>query len=178
MADSNSEQQILQAIKIGIAATQKGDHEAALKMFKAVYQNPAISKPPPDGLSFFGLSLAIGEKQVGKGIQCCKDAIAAQFFDERHHENLVRIHLHKGNRTSAESALQEGIRNVPTGARLMALQKEMGISTGPVKKVKEPKGGLDLRAVPPVVTILAGFVFFALVFGVTFWVVYRQAYGP
>jgi hypothetical protein len=178
MADTASDQQVTQAIKIGVAATLKGDHATALKVFKAVYDNPAI-KAPPDGLSYFGLSLAVGENQTGRGVQLCKDAISTQFFDERHHENLVRIHLHKGNRTSAVSALEEGLRNVPTGSRLLALQKEMGIATAPVKTVSAPgTRKLDLKSLPPVVTLLVGLLFFVAVFGVTFYVAYQQAYGP
>lgn len=178
MAEGSTDQQVTQAIKLGIASCQKGDHDTALKVFKAVYDNPAI-QAPADGLSWYGLSIAMTEKQSGKAIQLCKDAINAQFFDERHYENLVRIHLHKGNRTSAESALAEGLKNVPSGTRLAALQKEMGLAAAPVRQAStEGRTRLDLRSLPPVVTLLAGALFFAVVFGITFYFAYQQAYAP
>jgi hypothetical protein len=177
--DTPMDQQIAQAIRMGIAAAQKGDHESALKVFKAVYDNPAIKSAPPDGLSYYGLSLAIEEKHTGKGVQACREAINAQFFDERHYENLIRIHLHKGNRVLAEQALNEGLRNVPQGSRLAALGRELGLQPAKSKpKNDSPRRGLDLKSLPPAVIALAGVLFFALTFGITFLIAYRQVYGP
>jgi hypothetical protein len=172
------DQQITQAIKLGIASTQKGEHENALKIFKAVYANPAIKSPPPDGRSFYGLSLAVAEKQTGKGIQLCRDAINAQFFSEKHYENLIRIHLLKNNRLLAEQALAEGLRNVPNGDRLAALRKEMGLEPVAETPKHDRAGHFAVRSLPTGVIILAGVLFFALTFGVTFFVLYRQIYGP
>lgn len=178
MSETPLDQQITQAIRMGIAATQKGDHENAIKVFNAVYSNPAIKSPPPDGLSFYGLSMAIGQKQTGKGVQFCREAISAQFFDERHYENLIRIHIHKGNRILAEQALTEGLRNVPQGSRLAAVQREMGLEPAHARPPKEAKSRLDLKSLPPAMIAFAGILFFVLTFGITFFVAYRQIYGP
>jgi hypothetical protein len=174
-----TDQQVSQAIKLGIAASQKGDYASAVKVFRAVYDNPAI-QAPPDGMSWYGLAIALQENQISRAVQLCRDAISAQFFDERHYENLVRIHLHKGNRLRAEQALADGLKNVPTGSRLLALQDELGLTLTPTKQVPLPAKtrAFDMMSMSSAKFAIIGILVFALAFGITFWVLYRQAYGP
>ena len=178
MADKPSDEQIQQAVKMGISATRKGDYKSALKVFKAVYGNPAL-KPPAEGLSYYGLAIAIGENKTSKGVDLCREAIKSQFFEGAHHANLVKLHLEKGNRKSAEEALTEGLGSVQGHKGLEALAGEMGIPVNSIKKKSKGGGsGLDLKALPGWAIALAGLLFFAVVFGSTFFILYRQAYGP
>lgn len=188
-----SELQIQQAVRAAVAATDRGDYAGALKVFKAVYDTPGITAPP-DGLSAYGLCVAIEEKQTKKGIDLCRAAISGQFYDSRHWINLVNLHLRKGDKPGALDVLREALAKMPNDASLLAMKPKVGLREAPpigflghdnlLNRMlsRRRRGGTQAGAsgggkLHPVVMGLIVLVFFAAVFGGTFYVLYRQAYG-
>jgi hypothetical protein len=190
-----SELQIQHAVKAALAAVDRGDHAGALKVFKAIYDDPNINAPA-DGLSSYGLCLAIVENQTKKGIDLCRAAITTQFYDSRHFVNLVNLHLRKGNRSAAVETVKEALGRMPKDAAILALKEKLGIREAPPIRFlshdnplnrmfargrsagkKGPGNGLKLGGIHPVAGIIIATVFFAVVFGGTFYVLYQKAYG-
>lgn len=198
LSTSPSELQLQQALRVAITATDRGDYAGAIKVFKAVYADPAI-KAPPDGLSAYGLCVAMEEKQTKKGVDLCRAAIAAQFYDARHYCNLVNLHLRKANRKSAVEALEEGLGRMPSDSALLALREKMGFRSAPpipflsrdsflnrmlsrkrggrIPPRRERSSGFKVGNIHPLIAGMIVLFFFAAVFGGTFFVLYRQAYG-
>lgn len=198
VSSSPGEQQLQQALRAAIAATDRGDYPGALKVFTAIYGDPAI-KAPPDGLSAYGLCVAVEEKQSKKGVELCRAAIAAQFYDSRHYSNLVKLYLKRANRKGAIEVLEEALAQMPEDATLLALREKMGIRDKPPisflshdnllnrllpRKRRgheaarhEPRSRFRIGSLHPIAVAVIVLLFFAVVFGGTFLMLYRQAYG-
>jgi len=192
-----SELQIQQALKAAQSAVDRGDYSGALKVYKAIYEDPRISSPPPDGLSAYGLCLALAENQTKKGMELCKSAITTQFYDSRHVVNLVNLHLKKGNTATAVETVKEALGRMPEDSALLALKGKLGIRDAPAigflshenllnrlftrrrKGAKRKRVGsrIQFGRVHPAVGILIALIFFAAIFGGTFYFLYHQAYG-
>ncbi|MCM2313838.1 MAG: hypothetical protein NDJ92_01625 [Thermoanaerobaculia bacterium] len=198
VSTSPSEQQLQQALRAAIAATDRGDYAGATKVFNAIYGNPAI-KAPPDGLSAYGLCVAVEGKQTKRGVELCRAAIAAQFYDSRHYGNLIKLNLKRGNRKGAVEVLEEALGRMPEDSTLLALREKMGIRDTPPASFlsranvlnrmrpakergretarREQRGRFRIGSLHPFAAGVIVLLFFAAVFGGTFLVLYRQAYG-
>jgi len=196
--------EVQKAVRMAIAATEKKDYQTALTLFHHIYESPSLNAPA-DGLSYYGLCVALHEKQTKRGIDLCREAISQQFYDSTHHANLVRLHLAKGNRKFAVHAMDEALKSLPRDKRLVQLRGEMGFrQRNPVpflprestlNRVLGPRrrgtGNRDVAAdtgpfettsfnlqqLQPLQMILFGLLGFATVFTITFYVLYQQAYG-
>lgn len=197
-SSSPSELQLQQALRVAVAATERGDYAGAIKVFNAVYGDPSIAAAP-DGLSAYGLCVALEEKQTKKGVDLCRAAINAQLWDSRHYCNLINLHLKKANRKSAVEVLEEGLDRMPTDAALLALRDKMGFRESPpipflsresifnriltrkrgapIPPRRSSSRGFSAGSVHPVAAGVIVLLFFAVIFGSTFFVLYRQAYG-
>lgn len=197
-SNSPSEQQLQQALRLAIAAADRGDYAGAIKVFNAVYGDPSLAAPP-DGLSAYGLCVAMEEKQTRKGIDLCRAAITAQGWDARHYINLINLHLRKANRKSAVEVLEEGLGRMPKGTALTAQREKMGYRKSPpipflsrdsvfnrmlarkrgapIPPRRSSNRGFRVGGLHPLAAGLIVLFFFAAVFGGTFFVLYRQAYG-
>ncbi|MFA6956443.1 MAG: hypothetical protein WC538_11280 [Thermoanaerobaculia bacterium] len=190
-----SELQIQQALKAALGAVERGDHAGALKVFKAIYEDPRIAAPP-DGLSGYGLCLALVENQTKRGMELCRSAITTQFYDSRHVVNLVNLHLKKGNKLAAVETVKEALSRMPEDAAVLALKGKLGIRQAPPIRFlshenvlnrmlsrgrqdgkRKPGSRRRLGPLHPAVTALIALIFFAAVFGGTFYFLYHQAYG-
>ncbi|MGK2856227.1 MAG: hypothetical protein ACSLFQ_03370 [Thermoanaerobaculia bacterium] len=197
-ANNPSELQLQQALRVAIAATDRGDYAGAMKVFNAVYGDPNLGAPP-DGLSAYGLCVAMEEKQTKKGIDLCRSAITAQGWDSRHYINLINLHLKKANRKSAVEVLEEGLGRMPKDSALTATREKIGYRKAPpipflsrdsvINRMLARKRGAPIpprrssnrgsrigRLHPLAAGLIVLFVF-AAIFGGTFFVLYRQAYG-
>lgn len=112
----------LQAIRTAMAAADRGDFATALRVLRAVYEE---QDAPADGLSLFGLCLALVEKKTKPGIELCKRAIDLQSYDARHRVNLIRIYLAQNSRRKAVEVLEEGLRQLPDDSALLKMRVEM-----------------------------------------------------
>ncbi len=204
-ASDDASADVLKAARMAIAATQKKDYSTALTLFNQIYGNPAFDAPV-DGLSYYGLCVALEEKQTKKGVDLCRKAIELQFYDSTHHANLVRLHMAKKNRKLAVKALEDGLKNLPEDKRLLDLRREIGFrESNPVPFLprestlnrtigtrrrgndRSPKNdsparsnrgtSIDLQNLQPLQMILFGLLGFASIFSITFYIMYQQAYG-
>ena len=66
-----------------MVAVERGDYEQGYSALQAAYGNGRVVLPP-DGLSHFGLCIAVMEKQTRKGAELCRTAIELQFYDSVH----------------------------------------------------------------------------------------------
>ena len=119
-------------IRAGIAAAERRDYAQAYKTLRAVYGVGDGAEMPLEGLSYYGLCVAIVEKQTRKGVVLCRSAIEAQFYDATHFVNLIRLYLERGNRKNAVDTLNEGLENLPNNAKLLRLRDEMGYRAKPM----------------------------------------------
>lgn len=203
--DTSVNADVQKAVRMAIAATEKRDYGTALTLFNHVYGNPDFNAPA-EGLSYWGLCVAIAEKQTKKGVDLCRQAMEREFYDSTHHANLVRLHLTKGNRKLAVQAMEEAMLSIPGDQRLAQLRQQMGFrqhnpvpflprnnslnqwlgrrKRGTGTRVRAASGGRDfaaatfeLRNLQPLQMILFAFLGFATVFTITFYILYQRAYG-
>lgn len=126
-----SERELIFAMRAGIAAVERGDYRQGYKSLQIAYGHPKVI-PPPDGLSHYGLCIAIVERQTRKGAELCRDAINQQFYDSVHFINLVRLYIIRDNRKNAIDVLHEALQRLPDDRKLLALREEIGYRSKPV----------------------------------------------
>jgi len=126
-----TERELLSTIKTGIAYVERGDYRQGFAALQASYGRATITLPV-DGLSHYGLCVAVLEKQTRKGVEFCRMAINEQFFNSMHFVNLVRLYIIRNNRKAAVDALQEGLKRLPDDAALLRVRDEIGYRESPV----------------------------------------------
>jgi len=126
-----TEKELISAIKTGIAFVERGEYQQGYAALQASYGRATITLPA-DGLSHYGLCVAVLEKQTRKGVEFCRMAINEQFFNSSHFVNLVRLYVIRGHRKAAVEALQEGLHRLPDDAALLRVRDEIGYRESPV----------------------------------------------
>ncbi|MGA7615505.1 MAG: hypothetical protein WBX15_10040 [Thermoanaerobaculia bacterium] len=126
-----TDQEITLAIRHGIAAAQSEDYLRALTLLQSAYASQNSEKTP-DGLSYYGLCLALVERKIKPAIDLCKRAIELQFYHGEHYANLARVYMAGGNRRKAVETLAEGLRVMPENAELKSVWRAFGQRSRPV----------------------------------------------
>jgi len=121
---------ISQMLNVGIAATDRGEYENALRVFSAVYTKVPAEKMP-QGLSSYGLCLARVEGKRKMGAELCQQAIQLQSYEGRHHANLVRIYITAKNRKKAVDVLDDSLRKLRNDPELIRVRREIGYRQSP-----------------------------------------------
>ena len=122
---------IAQAVNVGIAATDRGDYQGALKIFSAVYTTIPADKMP-DGLSSYGLCLARVEGKRKMGAELCQKAIQLQSYEAKHRANLVRVYIVAKNRKKAVETLDDSMRKLRNDPELLRVRQEIGYRQAPM----------------------------------------------
>jgi tetratricopeptide (TPR) repeat protein len=117
-------------IRAAIVATRKGDYLRGLTVFADAYSPPLESKNA-EGLSFYGLCLALVERKFKIAIDLCKKAIEMQFYHADHYANLARVYLAASNRKKAIEALEQGMKVLPQDELLILVRQELGVRSRP-----------------------------------------------
>ena len=112
------------AVRAGILAVKAGDYLRGLNLLSQAYKNTRVNSA--EGLSFYGLALAIVEKKYRPAIDFCKKAIDLQFYNPDHYANACRVYLAAGMRKKAYDILQQGLRVMPEEEALVVLQNHLG----------------------------------------------------
>ena len=193
--------EIAEATRAAIAATERGDYEGALRVFGVLYS--AGSPPPPMlALSYYGLCLALQENQTKKGIELCREALEHQFYEPAHYANLIQLYLKKRSRRKAVQVLEEAMEKIPDDPTILRVRQEMGYRSDPPIRFLHRDNPLNMalgktrrksraRVAPsrkeapdlaiilesPLVKIAAAVIFFALLFGLTYYFFHQSAYG-
>ena len=122
-------------IDAAIALTKVDDYLHALTCFVEIYgdkEAPPIQNPKDaSGLSFFGLCLALVQKNYKTGIDLCKRAIDLEFYNGDHYANLSRVYMAQGNRKKAVEIAQQGLKLVPEHEALLEVRKSLGVRSRP-----------------------------------------------
>ena len=122
-------------IDAAIALTKEQDYLHALTRFVEIYgtkDSPPIQNPKDaSGLSFFGLCVALVQKNYRAAIDLCKRAIDLEFYNGEHYANLARVYLSQGNRKKAVDTAEQGLKLVPEHETLLEVRKELGVRSRP-----------------------------------------------
>ncbi len=125
----------LKDIDIAIVATQEEDFLRAYNMFSEVYgtaDGPPLDTPKAaNGLSYFGLCVALVQKQYKSAIDLCKRAIDLEFYNGDHYANLARVYAAAGNRKKAVEVADAGLKVAPENEVLLVARRELGIRARP-----------------------------------------------
>lgn len=115
--------------------TRQGDYLHALTMFIEIYGTdsamPKINPKAANGLSFFGLCLALVQKKYKDAIDLCKRAIELEFYNGDHYANLTRVYTAAGNRKKAIETAEAGLKILPEHEELLKARAELGVRARP-----------------------------------------------
>lgn len=111
-------------IRKGISAVESEDYLLGLTILSEAYRSGQVGSP--EGLSYYGLCLALVEKRYKNAIEFCKKAIELQFYNPFHYANLCRVYMAAGSRRKAFEVLQEGLRVMPEEQSLLSLREQLG----------------------------------------------------
>jgi tetratricopeptide (TPR) repeat protein len=122
-------------IKEGIDLTRNADYLHALTIFLDLYGSedslPMDVAKNAEGLSYFGLCLALVQKKFKPAIDLCRRAIELQFYSGEHYANLARVYVAAGNRKKAMDTIETGLKNIPDDDTILSVRKELGIRAKP-----------------------------------------------
>lgn len=126
---------ILKRIDEACVLTRDGEYLTALTIFLEVYgtdNQPPLSNPKAaNGLSFFGLCLALVQKKYKEAIELCKRAIDLEFYNGDHYANLTRVYVAAGNRKKAIETAEAGLKITPDDEELRNARLELGVRARP-----------------------------------------------
>lgn len=141
---------ISEMLHAGIAATDRGDYESALRVLSVVYTK-VPAEQMPDGWSSYGLCLARVEGKRKLGAEMCEKAIKLQSYEGRHRANLVRIYVAANNRKKAVDVLDDSMSKLRKDPALLRVRKEIGYRQSPQLPLlsrTNPLNKLYSRAMP------------------------------
>ncbi len=122
-------------INDGILATRAEDYLLGLTLFLDVYgtedQPPISGSKAAEGLSYFGLCIALISKKYKTAIDLCKRAIDLQFYNGDHYANLTKVYVAAGNRKKALEVAEAGLKLLPDHPGLRQARAELGIRARP-----------------------------------------------
>lgn len=125
----------LKDIDVAIVTTQGEDYLRAYNQFIEVYGTddaPPIDTPKAaNGLSYFGLCVALVRKQYKSAVDLCKRAIDLEFYNGDHFANLARVYIAAGNRKKAVETAEAGLKVSPENELLVKVREELGIRARP-----------------------------------------------
>jgi tetratricopeptide (TPR) repeat protein len=131
MSTTAFDRQIVEAIE----ATEEEDFLRGLNLFLDAYgtdELPLIqSGRATQGLSYFGLCIAMIRKEYKHAIDLCRRAIDLEFYNADHHANLARIYFAQGNRKKALEAVESGLKQDIKNERARAVRRMLGIRAKP-----------------------------------------------
>jgi tetratricopeptide (TPR) repeat protein len=126
---------ILKRIDEAVIMTEEGEHLRALTAFLEIYgtdEAPPLSNPKAaNGLSYFGLSLALIQRKYKTAVELCKRALDLEFYNGDHYANLTRIYMAAGNRKKAIETAQAGLKILPEHEGLLKVRRELGVRARP-----------------------------------------------
>lgn len=113
------------AIRDGIRLVRTGDYKNGLAMLSEAYSTEG--EKSPDGLSYYGLCIALVQKKYKPAVDLCKKAIELQFYRADHYSNLSRVYLETDHRKKAIEVVEKGLKVNPEDEGLLKLRKAIGL---------------------------------------------------
>jgi tetratricopeptide (TPR) repeat protein len=126
----------LREIDMAIVATQEEDYLRAYNLFLDLYgseDGPPLDTPKAaNGLSYFGLCVALVQKKYKEAIDLCRRAIDLEFYNGDHYANLARVYVVAGKRKKAIEMAENGLKAAPESELLLQVRSELGIRARPL----------------------------------------------
>jgi tetratricopeptide (TPR) repeat protein len=122
-------------ISKGIRAAKRGDYLEAINLLTDAYERGEFTvnnKDSVEGLSYYGLCLALVQKKYKEAIEICRKTLTLNFFNPSHYANLARVYVAASMRKKAVETIEEGLRSFPEDKGLRALRAELGVRARPV----------------------------------------------
>ena len=116
------------ALRRAIQAAEREDFQQALTIFNSIYNEQ--SDEPVDGLSHYGLCLALVERRYKPAVRLCQRAMSVQFYNASHYANATRVFIAAGNRKRAVEALENGLKQLPKDPLLLQVRERIGWRRG------------------------------------------------
>jgi tetratricopeptide (TPR) repeat protein len=131
MSTSAFDRQIAEAIE----ATEEEDFLRGLNLFLDAYGSeelPLITTgKTTQGLSYFGLCIAMMRKEYKRAIDLCRRSIDLEFYNADHYANLARVYFVMGNRKKALETVESGLKHDVRNERLRGVRRMLGIRAKP-----------------------------------------------
>ena len=118
-----------QNMRQGIDAARKGNYLAGLTLLGNFYGERINIEPA--GLSWYGLCVAMINKNYKQAVECCTVALEGQPKNADHYLNLAKIYLQSGNRKKAVETADRGLGAKPSDPALIALREQLGVRARP-----------------------------------------------
>lgn len=129
MPDLTTEQ-INEMILKGKAAVRVDDYLLALNTFSELYAD-GFREAAVEGLSYYGVSVAMVTKKYRDAIDLCQKAIKLQFMNPNHYVNLARVYAAAGHKKKAIATLEQGLRVLPRHRVITTYWRELGVRSRP-----------------------------------------------
>src|SRR5437899_8404214 len=101
-------------INEAIQLTKQAEYLEALTLFLDIYGSeeapPVQNAKTASGLSYFGLSLALVQKNYRTAIDLCRPALDLEFYNGDHYANLAHVYMVSGQRKKAYELPQPRLR--------------------------------------------------------------------
>lgn len=111
-------------LRRGIALVEREDYQQGYQILSGIYT--VNSDDPVDGLSHFGVCLALLHKKHKEALRLCHRAIDIQFYNSVHYSNTTKVYLNSGNRKKAVAVLDQGLQRLPKDQVLLNLRERIG----------------------------------------------------
>lgn len=115
-------------LRRGMAAVEREDYQQGFQILSRIYT--LSSDDPVDGLSHYGVCVALLHKKHREGLRLCQRAIDIQFYNSVHYANTTKVYLNAGNRKKAVAVLEQGLQRLPKDQVLMDLRERIGWRRG------------------------------------------------
>jgi len=123
-------------VEEAIEATQEEDYLRALTLFIDVYGTedspPLQTAKAASGLSYFGVCLALVQRQFKTAIDLCRRAIDLEFYNGDHYANLARVFIAANQRKKALETIDAGLKVTHDDHEgLHEVRRQLGIRARP-----------------------------------------------
>ena len=119
-----------EAMRRGIQAVRQEEYLLGLSLLSEAYSSRR-DVPPPDGLSYYAVCVALVQKKFKPSVDLCKKAIELQFYHPEHYANLARVYMAAENRKKALATVEQGLKVMPEDESLLKLRTELGLRRKP-----------------------------------------------
>jgi len=118
----------------GLIFLKKGNYQRAAECFDEairIDQSQKLFEKEAKYLSYYGLCLALGEGNVGKGLELCQKAIKENVFQPDFYLNLGKVYLKKGSKRKAIKAFRQGLQLDRNNEQIIIELKQLGTRKRP-----------------------------------------------
>ncbi len=119
-----------EAMRRGIQAVREEEYLLGLSLLSDAYSSRR-DVPAPDGLSYYGVCVALVQKKFKPAVELCKKAIELQFYHAEHYANLAKVYVTAENRKKALATIEQGLKVSPEDETLLKLRTELGLRRKP-----------------------------------------------